>query len=226
MNQYFYHGMSVQNKRKQNMDCLLMSQKKLEKKTVYFFVVCDGVGSTHGGGLAATFCSHYLKNWFDHLEFLKEIPNSLEQTVLHMNQELIAYLKVKEREGATTLSLLILTEEKSYLLHVGDSRIYGITGENITILTPDHVDSRGRLVQYIGKEQFSYFYQVGKVDYRRYLLCSDGFYRKMDKTMVQIPLTKLNIQNKIKKMLSYAIDSGEQDNISIIIAQDSTERTI
>ena len=62
---YLYDGMSLQNKRKSNMDSLLLKERRIDGQNVYLAVVCDGVGSLENGGFAAATAVRLLSDWFD-----------------------------------------------------------------------------------------------------------------------------------------------------------------
>lgn len=216
----FYQGMSITNKRKTNMDCLLMAEQMIENKSVSMFVVCDGVGGTRGGGEAATFCVHFLDEWFYQLTSINRLALNLQECVVEMNVALCSYLEEQQLMGATTLSVLLLERGNFYIIHLGDSRIYGVNKNNILQLTEDQTDEQGRLSGYLGKKQvLPIFYTEGKNEYHQFLLCSDGLYRKTDWDLLRHKITKKNIKDILEKMVECAVESGETDNISGILIQ-------
>lgn len=219
MNDY-YQGLSVKNQRKTNMDCLLLCEKVVEEEHFGLFVVCDGVGSTAQGGEAATFCAHYLKQWFDGLEHKVRLGLVLQEVVVEMNEALCDYLEEGQQRGATTLSLLLLGAHSSYVVHLGDSRIYGITSEDTRQLTEDQVDEEGRLLGFLGRRQaLPLYYWEGERSFSRFLLCSDGFYRRMNQSFLREDINPKDMKEALEKQVDFVIKQGETDNISVILVQ-------
>lgn len=217
---YYYEGLSVKNRRKVNMDCLLLSEREVEDETLALFLVCDGVGSTAHGGVAATFCAHYLNRWFSSLNSTVRLGLALQEVVMEMNESLCDYMEDLNQTGATTLSLLLLGEKLSYIVHLGDSRIYAIGPHGATILTEDQVDEKGRLLGFLGRRcKLPLYYWEGERNFSSFLLCSDGFYRQMDWSFTLGKISPKKIKVILEKQVEFAVNQGETDNISVILVQ-------
>lgn len=218
---YFYDGISLQNKRKSNMDCLFMSKRVICGDEVFFFVVCDGVGGTQGGGEASTFCVRHLKDWFFALTSMEVILSLLPEVIRDLNGKLCEFLSVHTIQGATTLSILLLVGGDYYIFHLGDSRIYGLNAHEIMLLTEDQVDDKGRLTGYLGKcRMLPLYIDHGKISYKQFILCSDGFYHKVNWKLLPNYVKVKKVKKILDKMISHAVDSGETDNISVILVQE------
>ena len=63
MGKYVFQGVSIQNQRSQNMDRLLIKEKKVIGGNIYLAAVCDGVGSLEDGAFAASIAIHMLDGW-------------------------------------------------------------------------------------------------------------------------------------------------------------------
>ena len=109
------------------------------------FILADGMGGYNGGEVASKLATEslkkYIQNNFESIEKSKEkilelIGNAMEYA------NMVVYEKskeVKELEGmGTTLEVCLIYNNKVYLGHVGDSRIYRIRKEVIRKLTKDH----------------------------------------------------------------------------------------
>lgn len=105
------------------------------------FIVCDGVGGSQNGEVASKIIADYVGN------ALKTAPPDFE-----LNKEIIVHLLQQAKEKlitfafdnslnhdmATTLSLLVLQEEKAFIAWCGDSRVYHIRNGKICYQTEDH----------------------------------------------------------------------------------------
>ncbi len=109
------------------------------------FILADGMGGYNGGEVASKLATEslkkYIQNNFENIEKSKEkilelIGNAMEYA------NMVVYEKSKEEkelEGmGTTLEVCLIYNNKVYLGHVGDSRIYRIRKEVIRKLTKDH----------------------------------------------------------------------------------------
>ena len=109
------------------------------------FILADGMGGYNGGEVASKLATEslkkYIQNNFESIEKSKEkilelIGNAMEYA------NMVVYEKSKEEkelEGMdTTLEVCLIYNNKVYLGHVGDSRIYRIRKEVIRKLTKDH----------------------------------------------------------------------------------------
>ena len=215
-----YDGMSIQNQRASNMDSLLVKERVIEAKSVYLAVVCDGVGSMEDGAFASSTAIEMLSEWFDSLCDIKRIGLKLIERVKEINARISFYAQAKQLHTASTLSALLLTDSHYYIVHAGDSRIYGFKGSSLMQLTRDQV-SNGKLTAWLGninKTDFQYDESIN--DYQTFLLCSDGLYKKVAPDFLQEAIATVNRNNlsqTIDGMIKHAVECGETDNISLLI---------
>ena len=213
-----YEGISLKNQRTVNMDSLLLKERAIQGEKLYLAVVCDGVGSLEEGAYAAGAAVRMLNNWFENLEDTNGLGLRLQDCVSNINLAVFAVSKRKQIKTACTLSCLLLTEDRYYVVHVGDSRIYLFQNAAARQLTKDQV-REGRLSSAIGhKEELTACYTEGIVgEGQRFLLCSDGLYKRMSPEFLNAAVQRANRWN-MKKILhllaEHVIERGEQDNIS------------
>lgn len=128
--------------RENNQDSYYCSK---EGDSLNLYIVADGMGGYNGGevasSLAVAAAKGYMENNFasscnDRESILLLIKNAIE----YANMVVIEKAKSeKELEGmGTTLDLCLIYNNKIYIGHVGDSRIYRIRKEFIRKLTKDH----------------------------------------------------------------------------------------
>ena len=108
-------------------------------------ILADGMGGYKGGEIASKLAvesakkyieNNFSNNFSEKEEILKLIGNAVEYA------NMVVYEKskeVKELEGmGTTLEVCLIYNNKAYIGHVGDSRIYRIRKDVIRKLTKDH----------------------------------------------------------------------------------------
>lgn len=109
------------------------------------FILADGMGGYNGGEVASRLATEaarsYIENNFNQIEHTKEeILNLIKNAVEYANMVVFEKSKlVSELEGmGTTLDICFIYNNKIYIGHVGDSRVYRIRGGLIRKLTKDH----------------------------------------------------------------------------------------
>lgn len=220
MHAFEYDGISIKNRRSTNMDSMLLKERSIGGKNAYFMVVCDGVGSTEDGAYASRTAVHFLSDWLNWLPDASCIGPRLQDAVQKVNLAILDQATQQQLNTASTLSALLLIDDRFYIVHAGDSRIYGYRDGTLELLTHDHVEN-GRLTSYIGRtENPELFYNEGSAVGMRFLLCSDGLYKRMEPSLIQqelAQLTKKNIKHSLQRMTQYVTERGESDNISIAV---------
>ena len=128
--------------RELNQDYYYISQDTDEPK---IFILADGMGGYKGGEIASKLATEsatkYIKsNFADIVKEKEEILKLIKNAVEYAN--MVVYEKSKddkELEGmGTTLEVCLIYNNKAYIGHIGDSRIYRIRKNFIRKLTQDH----------------------------------------------------------------------------------------
>ena len=125
-----------------NQDSYYISDKDDKIK---LYIVADGMGGYKGGEIASKLAiessKNYIINNFDQIkkerdQIIELIKNAIEYA------NMVVYEKSrenKEYEGmGTTLEVCLIYNNKAYIGHIGDSRIYRIRKTFIRKLTTDH----------------------------------------------------------------------------------------
>lgn len=107
----------------------------------HLFVVCDGMGGHIGGAEASSIA---VKSIFEFLnkEKYDNLQQALNDALRFANMQILG--KVNEYPAlkgmGTTACILLLQEDKAYIAHVGDSRIYLYLGKEKQLhrITKDH----------------------------------------------------------------------------------------
>lgn len=220
-----------------NQDSALLLQALTARGRILMAAVCDGMGGYPSGELASGMVTAQLQQWFfDSLlrAIAKKKPfwvirRSVERLVYQMQKCLQIYGKQEQRKLGTTMTVLILWEKRYLVFHLGDSCVYGFHRrwfgkEKIIKLTKGHLTQDNRLTKCVGS--FGYF----KPDYELgiccngdgFLLCSDGFCRKIEEAELAAGLSpgaiheKRQIENRLVQIALLGRKRGETDNQTAI----------
>ncbi len=206
------------------------------------FMVADGMGAHAGGEVASRMAvdlvsKHYLENTTD------SIPDALRAAILY------AHEMIKGRGDAdqalngmgTTCDALAITENKAYIGHVGDSRVYRLRDHVLEQVSFDHSlvweikydpNSRfGHDLQHVPKNVITR--SLGPSDNLEvalegpfelkpgdvYMMCSDGLSGQLlDSEIAQI-LELFPPDQATESLVNLAILRGGPDNITTIVVR-------
>ncbi len=137
-----YAKSDVGKVREMNQDAYFISDSSSEVK---LYILADGMGGYKGGEIASNLAVKCTKNYIENnfKETPKDRENLLQLVASSMEYaNMIVYEKSKENkeyEGmGTTLEVCLIYNNKVYIGHIGDSRIYRIRKDFIRKLTTDH----------------------------------------------------------------------------------------
>ena len=108
---------------------------EIQTEQTYTVAIADGVGGNAGGDCA----SRYVLDKLNTISIVDMSAKYLKQFIDGINKELLHYAStISGKENmATTLTGLILTLDKGYMFHVGNTRVYGLLGNYLKQLTED-----------------------------------------------------------------------------------------
>ena len=190
--------------------------------------------------LATESVKKYIQSNFESIikekeEILKLISNAVEYA------NMVVYEKSKETEElegmGTTLEVCLIYNNKAYIGHVGDSRVYRIRKEIIRKLTKDHSyvqqliedkkitreeakthPKKNMITRALGCTPYV------EVDIRArnfekgdiFIICSDGLSNMVEEKRIYEIISE-DIENAVDKLINEANQAGGYDNITVII---------
>ena len=128
--------------REMNQDYYYISDDQNEVK---LYILADGMGGYKGGEIASKLAVTCARNYIENN--IKETPKDKESLIQLVGSSveyanMVVYEKSKEDselEGmGTTLEICLVYNNRAFIAHVGDSRIYRIRKEFMRKLTKDH----------------------------------------------------------------------------------------
>ncbi|MBP9837675.1 MAG: serine/threonine-protein phosphatase [Proteobacteria bacterium] len=213
-------------------------------------IVADGMGGARGGGTASAIAiKNILESVFDEKGLISE--DSLTNSIIKTNEFIYNQSKQDPQLNGmgTTLVSLVVTPEKIFSVHVGDSRVYHLSNSKIRIVTKDHtlvqelIDSGAlqegeasahpishMLTRSVGpaptiKSETTYLDKVTKGD--KILLCSDGLYNHLQPEIIERILNKRGGEDAIKQLVEFVLNDGASDNFTIelieVVAPDESD---
>ena len=207
-------------------------------------LLADGMGGYKGGEIASKLAvesakkyieNNFSNNFSEKEEILKLIGNAVEYA------NMVVYEKskeVKELEGmGTTLEVCLIYNNKAYIGHVGDSRIYRIRKDVIRKLTKDHsyvqqlvedkkitreeakVHPKKNMLTralgctpYVEPDLRARNFEKGDI----FIMCSDGLTNMVEEKRIY-ELIKQDISKATNNLINEANSAGGYDNITVII---------
>lgn len=236
-----------------NQDSLAVKILNTVQGRMVFAVLCDGMGGLANGEIASASLVYAFESWCSQeLPKLCKAPlednvirNQWEKIIDEMNQKIKVYgLKQGVRMG-TTAVVMLLTDQRYYIMNVGDSRIYEL-GDQLSQLTTDqtvvgrevalgHIteveakvdERRNVLLQCVGASDTVYpemIFGSPKAN-TVYILCSDGFRHEISSEEIasQFDPHLLMDNNTMSQRAAELIEEnkrrGERDNISVALVR-------
>lgn len=214
-----------------------------------FFVVTDGMGGHQAGEVASSLAARLVSR--DVLEkiYLPYIQNAKPQSELAPITEILrdavqeANARVHERVpgGGTTLTCALIFGRRAYIAHVGDSRAYLLTDQDIKQVTQDH-SYVGRLIELgelspeeaaVHPQRHVLYRAIGQGDgldidtYHqplppgsRLLLCSDGLSGQVSEEEIELIIASAATpQEACQNLLKAANNAGGPDNITVVLIE-------
>ena len=236
-----YAKSDIGKMREMNQDYFYISDSLSD---VQLYILADGMGGYKGGEIASKLATTYAKNYIENnFEQTPKDRDSLIQLVGSSMEyaNMIVYEKSKENkelEGmGTTLEICLIYNNKVYIGHIGDSRIYRIRKDFIRKLTQDHSyvqklvkdgtitkeeaenhPKKNMLMKALGCNAFVEpdVAVKGFLKDDILLMGSDGLTNMVGQENLRKIATE-DIEQAPKRLVQMANDNGGYDNITVIV---------
>ncbi len=218
-----------QGEKAKNEDSLVLEHVETKAGPVLLAAVCDGIGGLSEGEVASGFMAEMLVVWF-YKEFLvllqkKKSRRKLQKSairILYEAHELLkSYAKQKHIRLGTTVTMLLVTKNYYFIVHVGDSRLYKMQ-RKLKIMTRQ--DGTGNILhRCIGAGKYEKP-QWKCARWKRdtaFLVCTDGVYKTLNDEEIKIVLKKncktdMELQKRLKETVRIMKSRTMKDNASAI----------
>lgn len=235
-----------------NQDRLFARRIETAYGTMAFAVICDGMGGLEKGEIASSALVQAFARWLEN--FCAEmsgmeikdhvIRRQWTAIVEQVNSRILEYSRENGCKMGTTVTAMLITGQRYYILNIGDTRAYEISPYGMNQLTVDHTliqrevekgnltkeqaeraPMKNVLTRCVGIEADVYpdlFFGDTK-EGMIYLLCSDGFRHRISEAEVTCRFRNRDAGSGMKRCLELLIalgkQRGETDNISVITVQ-------
>ena len=208
--------------------------------------VCDGMGGHLGGSYASSKTVEFLNDAYEKLDPSLSIKNLgvwLFDTLQSANEYIYEQSLANEnlKGMGTTVSGVIMLNGEIYYAHIGDSRIYAYSKDNLQQVTTDHTyvntlllnglitfkqaqkhPKRHVLTNALGiKRKVSV--DIGQIrlkDDENLLICTDGVHNLLDgKKLTKLLNEEIDIELKINMIKEKVLSLGGLDNITLILLE-------
>lgn len=227
--------------RDMNQDSFFVAKEEDEIK---LYILADGMGGYKGGEIASSVAVYSAQNYIcnnfkeipkERADILKLITDSMEYA------NLMVYERSKENEElnemGTTLDVCLIYNNKAFIGHVGDSRVYRIRKNMMRRLTTDHSyveqlikegkitkeeaethPKKNMLMKAIGCNSLVEPDVMcrGFLKDDIILMCSDGLTNMLKEEQIYNTLYE-NSENPVAALINNANREGGTDNITVII---------
>lgn len=227
--------------REMNQDYFYISNSLDE---VQLYILADGMGGYNGGEIASNLAVQTAKNYIENN--FKETEKDRDSIIQLLGSSMeyanmVVYEKSKENpelQGmGTTLEICLIYNNKAFIGHVGDSRIYRIRKEFIRKLTQDHSyvqklvkegtitkeeavhhPQKNMLMKALGCNAFVEpdVMVKGFLKDDIIIMCSDGLTNMVEQEEIY-QKAKQNIEQAPKELIEIANQNGGYDNITVVV---------
>lgn len=237
--------------KKTNQDSLCIRTANTKIGHVAMIVVCDGMGGLEKGELASATVVRDFAAWFEN-DFIKTIEtwsfaklsDFWNDRIKEINEKIAEYGKEKHVQLGTTVTAFISINDEYMIFHVGDTRVYRVSDDDIEQLTedqtlvwrevklghlaPDQIESdprRNILLQCVGASRTV----VPEIKFGRiqsesnYIVCSDGFRHVITSQEICSMMSPIvscddsSMKCNIRSLIETVKSRKERDNITAVL---------
>lgn len=205
------------------------------------FVVADGMGG-HSAGEVASSTAIQVINDLLRDPIISDAEKHLEQVVQTANKAIFDKASQNQEYAGmgTTLTLAKVYQQKLWIAHVGDSRIYLIRNNQVNLLTEDHsmvseLVKRGQISE-VEAEHHPQKHMLTRalgtsplvevdtlsIDIQPediLVLCTDGLSNMVSSEQMKCTLLSRTVELGVKELMDIALARGGHDNITLIAAK-------
>jgi serine/threonine protein phosphatase PrpC len=215
------------------------------------FAVADGMGGHEGGEVASKLALQVLATQVmqtialpelaGELALDEDIIGCLRQATIAANDEVYLARQKRENDMGTTLTAVLIRDDRIFLVHVGDCRAYRWNADGLEQLTTDHSVVASMIASGRAQPEEIYTHPHRSVIYRcvgdtptvqvdtdilplmpgdRIIVCCDGLWEMIRNEGIEdVMMQEADPQAACDLLVKHANVAGGEDNISVIVVQ-------
>ena len=204
------------------------------------FIVADGMGGHAGGREASEMAVETIHEAYFR-DDVGPVPAGLRYAFEEANARIYDFSTSHPRYAnmGTTCSALVLKDDRGYIGHIGDSRIYRVTQSSIEQLTNDHskvaeLQRQGLITKEDARyhPERSHLYralgvrptaEVDAIDdihlnsNEHFVLCCDGLVNHVDDSEIKDIVLRHEPPEACERLVALANERGGTDNITVLV---------
>jgi serine/threonine protein phosphatase PrpC len=187
--------------------------------------IADGIGGAKGGRVAAETAVRGFLDGFCDLPETMEVRHAAARVVNALNSWLNAQGRrdPKLTGMGCTFTALVLRGRLAHVLHIGDTRVYRLSGDRLTCLTTDHARERGPgrsgvLYRALGVEAEALLDYASQpmTKHDRFLLSSDGVHGFLSAEDIA-DIMRARSADTARALVAAALRAGSTDNCTALV---------
>lgn len=224
--------------RENNEDRFFMDKEK------HIYMVADGMGGHNAGEVASQMAVDIAGQYInDSMTPDADLTQVICDAITAANRDIYQKsIHSKKLSGmGTTLDVCAFYEDKIITFHVGDSRIYRLRGDELSLMTTDHSfvemlvqkgeltreeaenhPNRNMITRAVGTES-TVLIDVSEQDAKPgdlYLMCSDGLTNMLNQSeLEQILKLDVSLEDRANRLVELANEKGGTDNITVLMIE-------
>lgn len=188
-------------------------------------VIADGVSNCDEGKVASETCVSSLMHDYYCTPDSWTVKTSVEKVLLATNRWLYSYGQQNpygQKGMATTLSAIVIKSSTAHLFHIGDTRIYHLSNDDLELLTQDHCvwasEDKNYLTRAVGIDlRMDIDYQKIPVQQDDiFVLTTDGVHEYLPAVQIKNLVKQYsdNLDRAAKEIATVALKNGSPDNVT------------
>lgn len=204
------------------------------------FLVCDGMGGHEAGQIASEMATKtFIDVYRNHPSEDPEV--AAKAAVIAANRYVVDVARaIPSRRGmGTTMSVLLLVQDRAIIAQVGDSRVYRLRDDELTQITTDHTwveemvklgmpkdqaenhPNRHMITRAIGADG-DVVPELFNLDLRvsdRFMICSDGVTNHVGDEEIGRLMKEYGPSDSAWRLVNAALVGGGSDNATVIVVR-------
>src|SRR5215470_4059681 len=227
------HSDKGRKKINQDFHGVLVPKEPLLSLKGIAIVLADGISSSQVSRVAAeSAVKGFLADYYCTSESWS-VKTSAQRVIaatnswLHAQTRRSRYAYDKDRGFVCTLSAMVIKSNAAHIFHVGDSRIYHVTGNTLEQLTDDHRVALSSEQHYLSRAlginpQIEIDYRMVQIEKGDvFLLATDGVYEHVGARFIAnaIKEDKQDLDAVARSIVAEAYQKGSADNLTLQIVR-------